>query len=289
MTIDHWYESGKYFIYNDRKIFYREAGTGETLVLLHGFPTASWDWHRIWDSLTLRFHVLAPDLIGFGFSDKPRAYHYSLLDQACLIEEMLDKMKIKSVHLLAHDYGDTVVQELLARWLEHRSSHFETLELKSITLLNGGIFPGIHNPRFIQKLLASPVGSILTPFMGRGQLARTFARIFGANTRPSQDEIDEFWSLITFNNGKARLPQLIRYMHERHKYKERWVGAIEACPLPLCHINGQYDPISGRQTAMHLKQTVPQATVHSLKGIGHYPQIEAPKEVLHYFFQFLQM
>jgi pimeloyl-ACP methyl ester carboxylesterase len=289
MTIGDWQQGGRFFNYKGRKIFYREAGSGETLLLIHGFPTASWDWHHVWNFLTLRFHVLAPDMIGFGFSDKPRAYHYSLMDQADLMEVRLEKMGIKSAHLLAHDYGNTVAQELLARWLERRGNHIEALDIQSITLLNGGIFPGLHRPRFIQKLLASPAGRLLTPFVGRDQLGKTFREIFGQSTYPSKAEIDEFWSLITFNDGKALPPRLIRYMRERRQFKARWVGAIEACPLPLCHINGEDDPISGRCTGAHFQREVPQASVHFLEGIGHYPQIEAPVEVVRCFLQFLKM
>jgi len=289
MTIEEWRHGGKYFNYKGRSIFYREAGSGETLLLIHGFPTASWDWHRIWEPLIRRFHVLAPDMIGFGFSAKPRAYHYSLMDQADLLEVMMEKMGIKSAHLLAHDYGDTVAQELLARWLERRGNHIEALDIKSITLLNGGIFPGLHRPRFIQHLLASPAGPLLIPFLGQGQLAKTFREISGQNTQPTEVEIEEFWSLIAYNGGKALLPRLMHYMHERRKFRARWVGAIEMCPLPLCHINGADDPISGRRIATHFQQTAPQAQVHFLEGTGHYPQVEAPIGVVRYFLHFLNM
>ncbi|MFQ5447824.1 MAG: alpha/beta fold hydrolase [Saprospiraceae bacterium] len=289
MTLDDWHRAGKYFNYKGRNIFYRESGTGDTLLLIHGFPTASWDWHRIWEPLTRQFRVIAPDLIGFGFSAKPRAYHYSLMDQADLIEVMMEKMGVKTAHLLAHDYGDTVAQELLARWLERHGNHIDSLDIRSITLLNGGIFPGLHRPRFIQNLLASPLGPFLTPFLGRGQLGKTFREIFGKNTQPTGAEIDEFWSLIEFNGGKALLPRLIRYMRERHQFKARWVGAIESCPLPLCHINGAYDPISGRPIGLHFQQLAPQATVHFLANTGHYPQVEAPEKLLEHFFQFHKM
>ncbi|MEM6698837.1 MAG: alpha/beta fold hydrolase, partial [Bacteroidota bacterium] len=88
MSIDlkTWKASGKNFQYkNQFNIFYQEEGQGEAILLLHGFPTASWDWNKIWKSLAVDYQLIAPDFIGFGFSDKPRKYNYSILDQADLV------------------------------------------------------------------------------------------------------------------------------------------------------------------------------------------------------------
>ena len=70
MTSKEWLNKGEYFNYKQHQIFKREAGVGETLILIHGFPTASYDWHKIWKQLVAHFHVITIDMIGFGFSDK---------------------------------------------------------------------------------------------------------------------------------------------------------------------------------------------------------------------------
>ncbi|RMD97253.1 MAG: alpha/beta hydrolase [Bacteroidetes bacterium] len=282
-----WLQQGQYIEFDGHRIFYREQGEGPALLLIHGFPTASWDWYRLWPELTKKFRVLAPDMIGFGFSEKPASYPYSLMRQADLLTALLKAKGIEDLHILAHDYGDTVAQELIARQMEHAGA--QKLNIRSVTLLNGGIFPGQHRPRLIQKLLASPVGWMLTPFLGKAQLSRTFNRIFGTATRPSPEEMDDFWSLIAFNNGKAILPKLIRYMQERNTWKSRWVEAIVHCPVPLLHINGTDDPISGRHVGAYFAKMNPKARVEFLEGIGHYPQVEDPESVLRYFFDFVKM
>ncbi len=280
-----WHDAGKYFNYKGHQIFYREGGKGETLLLIHGFPTASWDWHRIWEKLTQRYHVIAPDMIGFGFSDKPKNYHYCIMDQADLHEVMMERMGITKVHILAHDYGDTVAQEMLSRWLARQGNHIEAIDLQSITLLNGGIFPEMHFPRLIQKILATPLGPGLAPFMGKSRLGKTFKDIFGKHTQPTNEEIDEFWYLVSCKKGKYRIPKIIQYMKERQHFRDRWVGVLEQCPLPLFHINGADDPISGRHAGTYFQKIAPQAKVHFLDGIGHYPQVEAPENVLRHFFE----
>ena len=97
MDFSNWKTSGQYFSYKSQHaIFYQEGGEGEHLLLLHGFPTASWDWHLLWPEVTKRFHVIAPDFIGFGYSAKPRSYPYSIMDQADLVEILLFKKGIEN-------------------------------------------------------------------------------------------------------------------------------------------------------------------------------------------------
>ena len=119
MTSD-WRKRGKSFFYKNHYIFYMDEGSGKALLCVHGFPTSSWDWHLVWPGLIEKFRVVAPDMIGFGFSDKPFDYSYSILDQATLHEELLQSLGIDQIDILAHDYGDTVTQELLARFEERK-------------------------------------------------------------------------------------------------------------------------------------------------------------------------
>jgi pimeloyl-ACP methyl ester carboxylesterase len=115
MLVDEWRRGGRSFRYRSHEVFYRDDGDGPLLLCLHGFPSASWDWHKLWPALTSRFRVVAPDMLGFGLSAKPRDYDYSLRDQASLHEALLGSLGLDSGHLLAHDYGVSVAQELLAR------------------------------------------------------------------------------------------------------------------------------------------------------------------------------
>ncbi|NWS77864.1 MEST protein, partial [Crotophaga sulcirostris] len=122
-----WRSSGGYFTYKNQNIFYRDStgavGSSDIVVLLHGFPTSSYDWCKIWEGLTQRFHrVIALDFVGFGFSDKPRPHRYSIFEQASIVEGLVRHLGLRRqrINLLSHDYGDTVAQELLHRSLQWR-------------------------------------------------------------------------------------------------------------------------------------------------------------------------
>lgn len=287
MTPTEWQAAGASFLYRKQyEIFYREAGEGEILLLLHGFPTASWDWWKIWDALAGEYQLLAPDFIGFGFSEKPRGYNYSIHDQADLVEELLRLKGHRRFHILAHDYGDTVAQELLARHNARARQDDASLSLQSLVFLNGGLFPETHRPRPIQKALLSPIGILLTPFLSRKKLRATFHEIFGPDTPPTEAEIDAFYSLIQYKGGRRVFHRLIRYMRDRVRHRERWVTALQEAEIPIRLIVGAEDPISGRHMVERYAELIPGSDRVLLEGIGHYPQTEDPGRVLEKYREF---
>lgn len=286
MNAEEWKRGGRYLRCGDHEIFYREAGSGDALVCIHGFPTASWDWHRLWPGLTARFHVLAPDLLGFGFSDKPRGHDYSFFEQADLVEQLLASIGVEAAHVLAHDYGDTVAQELLFRRLEKGGDG--GFAIRSATLLNGGLFPEATHPLPIQKLLKRRViGPLIARLLSERTFRRSFSRIFAAGSRPTDRELTDFWSLIAHNDGKRVAHRLSRYQDERRAHRERWTRALERTDIPLRLIVGGDDPISGLTIAQRFGEVVANADVVVLNGVGHYPQVEAPEATLAALLEFL--
>ena len=288
MTIDEWRAGGQTFSHGARSIFYRREGSGPPLLCIHGFPTASWDWAKIWPQLTERFDCIALDMIGFGFSDKPVDIDYSILDQADIHEELMRHLGVSSCIVLAHDYGDTVAQEILARYHDRLDRGEQGLEIKAVCFLNGGLFPELHRPRVIQRLLDSPIGWIFGRMMSREKFGKNFREVFGKKGQPSEEELDSFWALMENNDGRAVMHKLIGYMRERKRYRDRWVDVLKNPRVPLRLINGPADPVSGLHAAQYYKRQVPKADVVILdEGYGHYPQVEAPEEVTKHFFAFV--
>ncbi len=107
--------SGRNSAFRGHDVLYRRTGAGEPLLLMHGFPAASWGWRKPWSGPGRRFDVVAPDTIGFGFSDEPADRDHSLLDQATLHETPLSELGIPTVRVPAHDHGGSVARELPAR------------------------------------------------------------------------------------------------------------------------------------------------------------------------------
>ncbi|XP_070950600.1 mesoderm-specific transcript homolog protein isoform X3 [Macaca nemestrina] len=256
-----WKSSGKFFTYKGLRIFYQDSvgvvGSPEIVVLLHGFPTSSYDWYKIWEGLTLRFHrVIALDFLGFGFSDKPRPHHYSIFEQASIVEALLRHLGLQNrrINLLSHDYGDTVAQELLYRYKQNRSGR---LTIKSLCLSNGGIFPETHRPLLLQKLLKD--GGVLSPILTR------------------------LMNFFVFSRG------LLQYINQRKKFRRRWVGALASVTIPIHFIYGPLDPVNPYPEFLELyRKTLPRSTVSILDDhISHYPQLEDPMGFLNAYMGFI--
>lgn len=275
MNLQQWQDSGDHLELDGHNIFYQVAGSGEPLLLIHGYPTASWDYIKIWPQLCERFQCITLDMLGFGFSDKPRQ-DYRIASQADIYCQLLTHLGIKQCHVVSHDYGDTVAQELLARHNEG-SLNFKMV---SLHLLNGGLFAETHRPVFIQKLLLTPLGGLIVRLIGRNALAKNLRKVFAEQSQPTEQEIDQFWQLIRFNNGHLVMYKLIYYIKERQIHRERWVRALQQATIPIRFTCGLADPISGLHMVERYRQLIPNPDVVGLSNIGHYPQLEAPQPIV---------
>ncbi|MDD0973026.1 alpha/beta fold hydrolase [Pseudomonas fontis] len=278
-----WRTRGLNFTFRNQSIRYWTAGQGEPLLLIHGFPTASWDWHYLWQPLAQRFRVIACDMLGFGDSAKPAQHEYSLFEQADLLQALLQHLNVEEpVHLLGHDYGATVAQELLAR------HHDGDAQIGSCAFLNAGLFPEAHRALLIQKLMLSPLGWLVARSFGRDDLVRNISQIYGPCTHPSESALDDYWSLVASNRGNRIMHKLMAYLPERIANRQRWVGAVQAEGVPLRFINGAVDPVSGIHMVERYHELVPNPDTVLLQGIGHYPHTEAPIQVLRHYLAFRQ-
>ncbi|WP_444944194.1 alpha/beta fold hydrolase [Microbulbifer sp. ZKSA006] len=286
MRPEQWLTKGDIFEYQGHQLFYVDSDPNcrqkPTLFLIHGFPTSSYDWQKIWPLLTEHFRCIAMDMLGFGYSDKPKHHSYSIHGQADLHEALLRHLNINRVHLLAHDYGDTVAQELIARGNTSSATGY-----LSVCLLNGGLFPETHQARLIQKLLLSPIGFLINKFISYRQFCRNFIAIFGPETQPSKRDLRDLWQVLQYKDGNQLLYKLITYMRDRRQHRRRWIEALKQYPGPLQLINGSLDPVSGKHMVDRFRQLVDRpANIVELEKIGHYPQWEAPGCVVSAYLKF---
>ncbi|MEM9530811.1 MAG: alpha/beta fold hydrolase [Pseudomonadota bacterium] len=275
ITLNDWIAGARYHEFDGHRIAYWTAGEGRPLLLVHGYPTSSWDWHRIWKTLARKRRLIACDMLGFGLSAKP-ASGYSIHRQTDLQESLLAALGVEAYDALVHDYGVSVGQELLAR----RNRGSGTGELGRIAFLNGGLFPEQHRMLLIQRLGKGPLGFVFARLTNRRRFGSSFTQVFGAKTQPTEKELDEHWRLITHKGGHRLLHKLLHYIADRQAHRETWVGALQQSAIPIKLINGGADPVSGRHLYDYFREMVPAAGAVCFEDVGHYPQIEAPGRVL---------
>jgi pimeloyl-ACP methyl ester carboxylesterase len=268
-----WRDGGRTVATPGGTVFVRSApGDGPTILLLHGYPSSSFDFRQVVPHLAGRAW-LTLDLLGFGLSDKPRPHRYSLLEQADIVQTVVTAETSGPVVLIAHDMGTSVTTELLARDLQ---DHLP-FDLRRVVLGNGSVILRRASLRPVQKVLRGPLGPLAARLSSKARFSREFGRLFSANHPLSTDEADAQWALIANNGGHRIAHLLISYLDERERYAERWHGAVRDWPKPLSFLWALDDPVATTNVLAGLRELRPAADVVELPGVGHYPQVEVPE------------
>lgn len=283
-----WKSNGKYFRFNDKNIFYNQIGEGDNLLIIHGYPYNSFEWKDTIEELSKTYKVTFFDLLGMGFSDKPKNHKYSFEEYCDIVNALLKNLNINETHIFSHDLGVSVTQELIARNAEGKNS----FKIKSSAFMNGSLFIDVYKPRLIQKLLSkSPtlIGKILSKIMSKSMVNKSVKSVFGPFTQPTEDFLDNQWEILNYNQGKNITYLIGRLVFEKYKYLNRWVNAMQTTTIPMCYICGPFDPNSGINMAKRYEELIPNPKVYLMsENIGHWPQLEDQKKVLEIYLTFIK-
>lgn len=264
-----WRAGGTYETVGGHRIFVRRTGgDGPLAVLLHGFPTSSYDWREVVPALEATgTAVLAFDFLGFGLSDKPTGIRYSLRVQADVVEQLVGR---RPATIVAHDMGDSVAAELPARDLDG----VLPFALNGVLLTNSSIIIGEAHLTPVQKLLRGPLGPLVAKLNSERTFKKQLAGVFSAGHPFTAEEADDQWSLSTHHHGDEILDRLSYFNRERVEQAERWEGAIRDWRGRLDVGWGGQDRISGEPVLQALMTLRPSAAVTRWPDLGHYPHLE---------------
>ncbi|MGA9633896.1 MAG: alpha/beta fold hydrolase [Solirubrobacterales bacterium] len=253
----------------------RREGSEPLLLLLHGFPSSSYDW-RLLLELEIDHAILAPDFLGFGLSEKPRDQNYDLHWQADVVEELVRRAgQTRPVFILAHDMGTSVATELMARDLDGSLG----IDLVGGLLLNGSMIQDAASPTLGQRLLRSAVGPLFSRLSSERFFRQQFGSIFSPGHPLTDAEAEDQWELICAGGGRTLNHRTIAYMEERFKHADRWHGALRDWEKPLALAWGMLDPVATEAVLDAVIALRPEAPVTRFEDVGHYPQIEDPGRV----------
>jgi pimeloyl-ACP methyl ester carboxylesterase len=244
------------------------------VLLLHGFPTCSFDWRPVLAQFRAARDVVLFDFLGFGLSAKPDR-RYGLRMHADTTEAVAARLGLTEVDLVTHDIGDSVGGEILRRALEGSLG----FTVRRRVLTNGSIYMDLVQLSEGQKfLLALP--DAVEPALGADGgtvFRRGVAATFAPSSAVPESEFEALGALAAREGGIALLPRTIRYIEDRRAEERRFTGAIEDHPSPLSVVWGDADPIAVVAMVDQLRAARPDVEVTILEGIGHYPMLEAPE------------
>lgn len=280
MTSKKWEKLGKYTKVFDRTIFMidyenQSDSKKETLVILHGYPTSSYDYHKVLPQLAKKYRVILHDHLGFGFSEKPLDFSYSLIEQADIALQLWKQLSLKKVVLLAHDYGTSVCTEIIAR---HNKQQIN-LQIDKLILSNGSIHIEFSKLRTIQKLLKNKyTGKWVAKLTNYPIFKKNMRNVYFDKTKVTDEELKEMWLQLEYNNGRNVIHLLTNYINERYYFWHRWVGALKETSINTTIIWAENDPIAIPKIAELLHKEISDNKIFWMKNCGHFLMLEQPKK-----------
>ncbi|HXG78367.1 MAG TPA: alpha/beta hydrolase [Methyloceanibacter sp.] len=255
------------------KLFYREAGNGPPLLLIHGFGASSFTWRRVAPTLAETNRVIAVDLKGFGQSDKPFDERYSVFDQAELLAELIEEKDLRDLTLVGHSFGGGVALLLALQAKERLQGRIARL-----VLIDSIGFPQ-NVPVFFRMLdvpVVSQLGIRMVPPEVQARLALQIA--YFDDSKIEAEEIEAYAAPLKTAAGKHAIiysarqivPEDIDSLSERYK----------TIALPTLILWCDHDRIVPLDVGIKLRQTLPNSTLKLIDACGHMPQEEQPEATL---------
>jgi pimeloyl-ACP methyl ester carboxylesterase len=249
---------------------------GTPLTFLHGYPSSSLDIAPVLDRLGDGWRILTVDFPGFGASAKPPGHRHTIHAAADAIERLWADRDTETTTLVAHDYGVSVGQELLARRAEGALS----VEVTGIVWMNGGLYPDLHRQTIGQQLLLDPEhGAALAASLTEEPFTDGLAATWGTRVSLDVDAMHGIWCSMDDGGGVQLMHELLHYIADRREHAARWRAALEGGDLPMAFAWGDVDPVSGAHMIERVEERRPDARIERMADVGHWPLLEAPDVV----------
>jgi pimeloyl-ACP methyl ester carboxylesterase len=287
MTSNEWKSKGKFIQVNNNRLFVIDTNNGintsqKSMVILHGYPTSSFDYYKVLPELSKNYRVILHDHLGFGFSDKPKDVNYSLVTQADIALELWRQLGLKKIFLFAHDYGTSVATEIITRY----NANELDIEIEQLILTNGSIHIELSQLRTIQKLLKHKfLGKYVAKLTNFLIFKKNMKNIYFDTSKVTDNELKEMWKLIELNGGRKVIHKLTQYINERYLHWNRWIGALKETQISTKIIWAKNDPIAVPAIAKLLAKEIPNNTLYWIEKTGHFLMLENPKELLELIFK----
>jgi pimeloyl-ACP methyl ester carboxylesterase len=228
-SVKDWITDGKFMKFEGLNIFVHTSGEdpvkGHGVLVVHGYPGSSWDFSNVASIVQKKTKIVIPDMIGFGQSDTPLKgtfkENFSLMRQADLYEAVAAAEGFETVILVAHDMGQTVGLELMARQEEGKLP----FRIKHAILLNGSTLVDMVQLTDGQKASLKLPDQALTEAAPKEEWVKDLDKTFGAKMRADKAAhklaIDCQVAQIYANDGALVMSNIVRYLLERKEFYDR--------------------------------------------------------------------
>lgn len=256
------------------RVAYRDAGEGETLLLIHGMAGSSQTWREVMPRLSRRYRVIAPDMLGHGQSGKPRT-DYSLGAFAVWLRDFLDELGVDSVTIVGHSLGGGIAMQFLYQHPEYCN--------RLVLISSGGLGQDVG---WILRLLSAPGAELVmpviapSPVLAAGNRVRSWLSSAGLRS-PRGAEI---WNAYSSFADRQTRDAFLKTLRSVVDYRGQAVSALSRLQLrtelPSLAIWGERDDIIPVQHAHDAQAVRPGNRLEVLPDVGHFAHVEAPNQVI---------
>jgi pimeloyl-ACP methyl ester carboxylesterase len=264
----------RYLDLHGERVAYRDEGTGEALLLIHGMAGSSTTWRAVIPELAKRYRVVAPDLLGHGESAKPRG-DYSLGAFAAWLRDLLDELGISRATVIGQSLGGGVAMQFT---YQHRD-YCQRLVLIS----SGGLGPDLN---WILRILSAPGAEFVLPVVAPKPVLNLGHKLGSWLTSAGiqSPRAGEMWSAYCSLADRPTRQAFLRTLRSVVDYRGQAVSALGKIHvshgLPTLLIWGEQDRIIPVAHGYAAHDAVPGSRLEVLPGVGHFPHVESPIAVI---------
>jgi pimeloyl-ACP methyl ester carboxylesterase len=260
------------------EIAYEERGEGPPLVFLHGFAASSYSWREVAQALSISHRTVCVDLMGFGFSAKPRGESYTLGRQASLLHDLMLELDLRGATLVGHSYGGGICLSLMRRC--------EALDVARLVLV-GSMCYRMRLSWFLELLR--------TPVLGRGcievmpaRLAMRFAlrKAYHREDRIKSETVAHYAERLRSPGARAALVETARHIIPADA--DELIASYPGISVPTLVLWGRHDGVIRLALGERLAREIPAAQLAIIGDCGHSPQEEMPQEMVQAIGAFLR-
>jgi pimeloyl-ACP methyl ester carboxylesterase len=253
---------------NGVRIHYQEAGEEKAppIILIHGFISSNLIWsHVLAPFAHAGFRAIAPDLPGYGYSDKPADARYTIAEQAHSVIGLMDRLGIQKAVIAGASYGGAIAATMALDYPER---------VKKLILV-GAVTNDDAKRKFFLRVSCLPlIGDIATPlFLGsRWILRRRMEDMYRRMGRPVNEKMvaSRHHLLATANTHRAMIRTARRWSANRIEHEASLIRQ------PTMLVWGDEDDHIPLESAFKLRDVIPKAKLIVFRNCGHLPPAEQP-------------
>lgn len=255
------------------KMHYLDEGSGDPIVMVHGNPGWSFEFRNLIKELSKTHRCIAPDHIGFGFSDKPFDWNYLPVNHAQNLAILLDSLNLKNITFVFNDWGGPIAMSYAIKYPE---------KIKKLVILNTWLW-SVKGDKHFEKF-SNLMGGGFGKFMIKN--FNMFGKVVVKKAVGDKSKLTKYIHKHYYDHLESRKDRKGCYVFPREIIQSSdwldglWTQRDRINTIPTTIIWGMKD-IAFREKELNTWiENWPDAKVIRLDSVGHYPQEEAPDVVI---------